>query len=344
MTFLNTIPLRVFFASTLIFLAACAGSEDSESNPYGLRAELQGDPPDRTWVEPEFAEMTTLSGGSDYTLFNPAVVWILEDTNVYVWDAGDNRLKKFTPKGKYVTSYGKGDGDGPGAIRIYSYVRLWRDSLYVLGLKNRRGSFFDKDGTFGRSEQYRRPIKGVVWTDKKTRYELYRGPGTSPSLDITTSSGQQTNISDLLARGVSSIVFAGKLQPGQEQAVHVPYYYPLLLAFSPDDTVATAYPTPDYGDVPIPEPQTEGNASQKMIRPPSQNVHYHSTVSDGVLSVQLPSPADSLKFDLYETREMQYMHSVRLPLEFSSAKYAYGAGLLTIERDTTVELYRVDDL
>jgi hypothetical protein len=331
------------FVVVLCLLTACTSNSRTESAPYGLRADLQGTPPERTWAEPDFQKTATLSRSKDYTLFNPAYVWILSDRRVYVWDAGDYKLKAFTMVGDYVTAYGEGRGKGPGQVQVYRNVGLRGDSLYVFDPQNRRVLFFGREGAFGRIHQYRAPLGHLAWSGESTRYELYLGPGTPPSLDVTTASGRETTLSDLQARDVSSIVFGGFLHATEQRAVYVPYYYPLLLTVAPGDTTANAYPTPDYGDVPIPEPRREGSAGREIVRPPSDRVNRHSTVDGGVLSVQQTTTSkDVIAFDLYDARKMQYMHSVRWPIGNSSAKYAYEAGLLAVERDTTVELYEVE--
>jgi hypothetical protein len=324
-------------------LAACTSNSTTESTPYGLRADLQGTPPERTWVEPTVHKTVTLPSGEDYTLFNPAAVWILRDGRVCVWDAGDYKLKTFTMGGDYVTAYGEGKGQGPGQMRGFRNVGLRKDSLYVHDPLNRRVSFFGKNGKLGRSQQYEDPLGHFAWSES-TRYELYRGPGVPPSMEITTASGRTTRISEVQTQNVSSIVFDGFLHAtGQRRAVYAPYYYPLLLTVAPGDTVANAYPTPDYGEAPLPEPRREGSAGQEIVRPPSDKVNWKSELDGGVLSVQQLDVSDEvIAFDLYDIREMQYMHSVRWPLDNASAKYAYEKGLLAVERDTTVDLYKVE--
>jgi hypothetical protein len=50
--------------------------------------------------------------------------------------------------------------------------------------------FFSTSGSFGRSEQYRRRVRSVVWTGDSTRYENYLGPGVPFLMEITKPSGQ----------------------------------------------------------------------------------------------------------------------------------------------------------
>lgn len=215
-------PSCLLLACAVAVLTACGSRPETVSTPYGQRADLQGDPPTRTWVEPEFKKTATLTSGEEYALFNPAVIYMPDDGRIYVWDAGDGRLKAFTPDGKYVATYGEGAGEGPGQVQVYRNVGRLGDSLYVLDPQNRRVSFFGMDGGFGRSEQYRDRVHSLAWASDSTKYELYIGPGLSPRLDITAPSGRQTAVSDLQVRDVSAIVFDGILHATEERAIYVP--------------------------------------------------------------------------------------------------------------------------
>ena len=294
-------------------------------------------------MEPSYRKIATLASGDEYTLFNPATPWILGDSRIYIWDGGDYKLKAFTPTGRFVGTYGRGKGSGPGEVKVYRNVGLVRDSLYVFDPMNRRLSFFGKDGRFGRSKQYRERVSNVAWAGDSIRYELHGGPGTPPSFNIIDlPSGHRTTVRNLLPEDLHPIVFDGVLFSPKRKAVYVPRYFPLLLTFSPGDTTATAYPTPDYGEVPVPEARRQGSARQGVIRPPTNRLHAKTTLHEGVLSIQTPTAEDSLAFDLYDAQTMEYMHSVRVPITGDRSKYAYGMGLLVAEQDTTMDVYSVE--
>jgi len=334
--------VRLLLALVLIPLTACSSTDERTSGTYGIEARLQGDPSiERTWIEPSHRKIATLASGDEYTLFNPAESWILGDDRIYIWDGGDFKLKAFTPNGALVETYGRGKGDGPGEIEVYRDIGLVRDSLYVLDSQNRRVSFFGRGGRFGRSTQYREGITNIAWAGDSIRYELFRVFGKPLFLRILDlSSGHRTTVSNLLSVNLRSIVFDGVLLVSKRKAIHVPLYFPLLLTFTPGDTTATAHPTPDYGEVPVPE--SRGSVQQGVIRPPSNSLHVDPTLHKGVLSIQIDSSKDSIAFDLYDAQTMEYMHTVRLPITRSNAKYAYGRGLLVAEQDTTMDVYRVE--
>lgn len=335
----------VLLAWVLVFLAACA----SEDQPYGLRAELRGDPSiERTWVNPDVRKVAVRSSGEDYALYNPGPVIVGTDGRIYVGDGGNFTFKAFTPKGRYVATYGEGQGSGPAQFQQFSDLGVWRDSVYVVDRRRRKVSFFGKGGDFGRAEQYKTPVEGIEWTENSTRY-VQRGLGVVSSvfLSIVPPSGQAVDISLPLARDAHPIVFDGRLFTIEERAVYIPNYLPVLLTFSPEDTTGTTYATPSYGTVPFPEVQQQESEAQKTVYPPRTQVHESSTLLGGVLTVrQRPKVGgDNLVFDLYDAGEaLKYMHSARflLPHDYDHAQYAYTMGLLVTAQDTTVRFYEVD--
>lgn len=139
-------------------------------------------------------------------------------------------------------------------------------------------------------------------------------------------------------RGVEPIVLDGVLHTVGRRALFVMRRAPVILTYAPEDTTGTAYPTPDWGrELPTPE---------EVKRNP-QMVNADPTLSGGVLSVRTSNPtAGGIGFDLYDARAMEYLRSVRMPIEVEPASYieaiyAYGEDLVATVRDTTVSLYRV---
>ncbi len=145
---------------------------------------------------------------------------------------------------------------------------------------------------------------------------------------------RRKTISQVTSREVDRVTLLdGYLHASQRKAVYVPFFIPAILTYSPDDTTGTAYPTPDYGH-PLPTTEEEGRPSPKM--------NGMSTMQNGVLSVQKPTPAtDSLMFDLYNASEMEYMYSIRLPSNGKRALYGYGTGTVAALRDTSAIIYEI---
>lgn len=308
---------------------------------YGLTAKIHGDRSyERTWVEPEVEKIATLSEGEEYTLFNPQLAFRLSNTeHIYVLDPGDHTVKAFTPTGKYVATYGKGPGRGPGQITMVSDMGVVRDSLvYAVDPRQRRVSLFERNGDFVRTNASETPIARLVWTHDSTEYAAT--PPSSPSyLRIKTPSGRQVTLSSPFSGEVQPIMLDGWLHPLQNRVVHVARYFPVLLTFSPEDTIGLAHPTPDYGR---PRPKAKVEKQGRVVSAPSAHFHGNSALHNGLLSIRVfPPGSDSLSFDVYDANELEYKYSVRLPVERENAIYMPGAGVAATVHKATVNLYEV---
>lgn len=349
-----TISALVCATACLPFVSACLhhgddsqkGSRQSSDqgveigDDYGLTTPIRGSRSiTRKWTRPKIKKVASLSEGENYTLFTPRPAEVSENGRIYIYDYGDYTVKTFTRRGKYVTTYGYGRGQGPGEMTMMTDVGIWRDSLvYVVDPRQSRVSFFDENGEFVWSELYETRVARLALTEDSTAFEAT--PPLVPSfMTITFPSGRQTVISQLFSRDVHPIMLDGSFHMLNNRLLYVPLYFPILLSFSAEDTVGIAHPTPDYGQ-PRPRPQTRNEENQ--VSAPSTRLHWRATHQDSVLSVEIPnSNVDSLQFDLYDTREMEYMHSVRLPIDESGAHYAYGTGTLVTHEDASINIYEV---
>ncbi len=345
---------RIFIIGVLVLFTACVQGEEYSSterdessvqgvemgDDYALTTQIRGERFfTRKWTRPDIEKVASLSEGKNYTLFTPRPGEVSEDGRIYIYDYGDYTVKTFTRRGKYVTTYGYGRGQGPGEMTMMTDVGVWRDSLvYVVDPRQSRVSFFDENGEFVWSELYETRVARLALTEDSTAFEAT--PPSVPSfMTITFPSGRQTVISQLFSRDVHPIMLDGSFHTLNNRLLYVPLYFPILLSFSAEDTVGIAHPTPDYGQ-PRPRPQTRNEENQ--VSAPSTRFHWRVTHQDSVLSVEIPnSNVDSLQFDLYDTREMEYMHSVRLPIDESGAHYAYGTGTLVTHEDASINIYEV---
>lgn len=323
----------------LLLLSSCGVEDQKNTNPYRLIAEIRGDESlDRTWVEPTFRKVASLSKGDKYTLHNPVSLEIYDDDRLYVVDAGDYRVKAFTLTGTYISTYGQGRGRGPGHVMTLTDGGIWRDSLvYLVDPRQRRVSYFQKNGSFVQTESYDFSFYRLAWTRDSTKYMVSPGRPSDPFMWVETRD-RRFSIDRPPIPGLDKALYGGVLQTSREKAIYVPRYLPVLLVYSSTDTIGAAYPTPDYG-LSLPKLKKEDNNSAA----PSAEIHQAPTVQNGILSVQRPTPkADTLVFDLYDIGRMKYMHSIRLPVEDRKSVYGYETGTVASVRDTTVEIYEVD--
>ncbi len=328
--------MRSWALLLVVSLLLVASDSRPAENTYDLVAPIRGDQSvERTRVEPEFEQIATLSSGDDYMLYNPSTVRMGDDGVLYVLDSGDYTVKSFTQGGDYLATFKGGRGRGPSQFLSFTDVGVWNDSLvYVADPRQRRVSFFEKDGDFVRVEDYHEisPYR-LAWTDDATKYVLPPTPlPTVPFMRIVAQD-RPLDIVRLPSRSAERILQIGDLCTSDGKVIFVPKYLPVLLAYAPEDTTGVAYPTPDYGrDLPTPR---EGG------RAPAEYFNGRPTLSGGVLSVQKPTQAEGVAFDLYNVGGMEYMRTVELPVEDARAWYAYGQNLAATIHDATVNLYRI---
>ena len=342
------------YITLVICLAACGagdkpsgeGTQEVNEQEYKLNAVLEGErPTERRFVDIAFNRTVNLPSSEDAMLFNPAALWYLDDGNIYVWDSGDFRIKAFSVDGEFLGAFGDGRGEGPGQFQVARGLTLQQDSVVLFDPMIRRSSYFARDGALGKTVQHERQFTNVTRSRSGTVYKMNVAPGApdpAPYVRMERD-GQRRQIDNLLDREVSSIVFDGVLHASPNQGIYVPLYYPVLLAFAPRDSIARAYPSPDYGSVPLPEPQTSGEGFSRVTGPPELRVHWGSQVSGKTLAVQIrPQEQGTSLFDIYDVTSLTYQHTARIPSPARGGSLlAYDEGLLISRGDTTVVVHHL---
>ncbi len=319
----------------VLFLIGCGGERNTPPDPYGLTATLHDVPAERIWQELDAEKIGSISEGDSYIVYNPTTIKADDGDFLSVYDTGNNTLKTFTAEGEHLATYGAGEGRAPGQVLVLTDAGVWRDSLvYLVDPRQRRVSFFNKNGDFVKTEDYDLPVYRVHWAADSIKYDIPPAPlpGT-PFMRIGTPEGTQ-DISRPPVWVEESFMLDGSLHTAGRKAIYVPKYIPVILTYSPDDTTGTAYPTPDYGRE-LPNPREGEFLNQK------------ATLSGGILSVFNPSlEGEGVAFDLYSANPIKYLRSVRFRIEDATGLtenvlYAHGQKVLAAARDTTVDLYRV---
>ena len=324
----------------VVLLTGCGQRESSIPDPYGLTAAIGGAPPaERTWREANVEEIASLSEGKGYTLFNPSVIKADDGDFLSVYDRGNYTLKAFSWEGAYLATYGKGLGRGPGQVITLTDAGTRADSLvYLVDPRQRRVSFFNKDGDFVDVENHESPIYRMHEAEGAITYEMPPSPIPGAPFLRIKAPGDTMAIPRPPISSRAPIMSDGSLHTIGHKALIVPFYLPTLLTYSPADTTGTAYPTPDWGRT-LPLPGEAGGNPQLLNANP--------TISGNVLAIRTTNPAtDSIAFDLYDADAMAYMHTARFPINLDpyphgQAVYAYDKDIIATLRDTTMTLYRV---
>ena len=328
-----------------VVILLLAGISDFAANddPYHLRPVLQGEPPaERTWLEPAIEKVATLNQSDEYILYTPEVATLGPEGSVLVYDFGEHQLKAFAPDGTYLRTYGNGQGMGPGEVLQLRYGGVWQDSLvFLVDGMQRQVNLFDLEGQLLETESYPEGVLQYVRGADGTRFVRLSSPSPEmPLLEMHTPDAVRQVPRFSTDPPDTRIWHDGWLNVHGDRALHVALYAPVILAYSADDTVGTAHPTPDFG----------GPFHGTPTRTGEGIYHAWSQVDGDALSTQLwtkkglpatdPMP-DSLFFDIYDATDVSYRYSARFAVTGHHAMYAPESGLLVAVQDTTVELYRL---
>ena len=116
----------------------------------------------RKWIV--FVEELTIgeSEGDENYMFGQSVQVIADEEGcIYVTDWDRKRIQKYSPEGKYLVSIGR-KGQGPGEFgNIWSPTFDKEGNLYATDIVNKKMAFFERDGTFLKSQKIPQYIGSV---------------------------------------------------------------------------------------------------------------------------------------------------------------------------------------
>jgi sugar lactone lactonase YvrE len=105
----------------------------------------------------------------------PSDIAIDDQGNIYVLDAGNHRIQKFDPDGKYLATFGR-RGQGPGEFYMPSSLDLDNQGyMYVSDPQNQRVQILKPDGTEHKTISFHHTPAGIVRVNKSG--ELVMGKG-----------------------------------------------------------------------------------------------------------------------------------------------------------------------
>ncbi len=332
----------VAFAVALVLVICAPTLSVLPDDPYALRPSLVGEPPsERTWLEPAIEKVATLSHSDEYVLYTPEGATLGPEGSVLVYDFGEHQLKAFASDGTYLRSYGQGQGMGPGEVLQLRDGGVWQDSLvYLVDGMQRQVNLFDQEGQFIDVEAY---PEGVTQYGRGADGTCFVRPPPVPErplLEMHTPDGVRQVPRFSEDPPDTGAWFGGWLNIHNDRALYASTYAPVILAYSADDTVGTAHPTPDFGGPFVGRPVATGEGTY----------HIWAQVDGDVLTTQLwdgegsvpsgPMP-DSLFFDVYDATDVSHQYSARFAVPGRRAMYAPESRLLVAPQDTTVDLYRL---
>jgi len=132
----------------LLALFSLSESQDEESNENRWKKLLKEYPVQKNSIELEriFSFPSKESVQKDHYIYKPRYMEHDSSGNIFVSDAGWNRIIKFNSSGKFLRAFGQ-MGQGPGDLSTPAKFFITRnDKLVVNEIMNRRFQFFDTEG------------------------------------------------------------------------------------------------------------------------------------------------------------------------------------------------------
>lgn len=269
---------------------------------------------DRILDEASLRKLFELPAIPGEVLIAPAGVFADTMGYIYVVDQSDYRIHRFDSSGNYVTSYGEGQGTGPGEFMgILNFGVLGDSMVYVYEAMSREVSYFDLEGSFLRSErlegtmreypdQYVFTRKGRVYSkfflQENTDQELFESRLGDDVVKFGRIYGESRYFPS---------VMVGNVVTFREHMIYVSQWYPLFVQYSPDGTMKYARATMDH--VSIEEPKVIEIQGGWRIDGPGLlgdfpmvfhgHLYIHANIAQTI--------------DIYDAETGDYQHSIKLP-------------------------------
>ena len=295
----------------------------------------------RIWRDVSARELFTLPREPEVMLYAPAGIYVDRSGYVFVLDFGMLNVVSFDQNGQYVTSYGEGEGQGPGEmISVLDMGSVGDTMVYVLDYAARTVNWFDKyDGTFIESELIDGGPIRYIMTEDGTEYMMVS------SVDHLYQSRQGSDISRFgyLLEEMSEItspLALGLLGAYRNKMITNFTYFPAIAQYNPDGSLVYARTTPDYYtsfEEPVIEEQDFGGTTSGFTIEGEVFNLFMSNYNDQLFVHATQASA----IDVYDAETGDYEYSFRLQHNDNST-YVMNDRLYQIRNDTSVVVSSLD--
>jgi DNA-binding beta-propeller fold protein YncE len=296
------------YAILLVLLLAAAGPLFSQKIETKDGVKLVHNEKDGKWgANPELAvefvrNIGELDSDDENILFHqPADIAFDGDGNIYVLDAGNQRIQKFGPDGAYLATIGR-QGEGPGELQFPLSLDIDGGGyLYVPDMGNQRIQVYKPDGTAHKGISMNRSPLGTIRVRpdghmlQGTGGNIMMGPrgmdedaGPPPLLkvrdpegEVTTEFGQPRDYKDMMVNNLGN-QYQFTIAP--DGAVFVAFNFQNRIdKYSPDgELVWTADRKLDYDtDAPKTKGKRRASGGNISIEMPQMNRASNGIAVDG---------------------------------------------------------------
>ncbi|MFN3598053.1 MAG: hypothetical protein ACK41D_12390 [Rubricoccaceae bacterium] len=287
-------------------------------------------PPERTLRGPTAAPVPLERAAQDSVFSGSKVV--VDGDDVFVVDFGDRRIKRFSLGGAWRNAIGRGEGDGPGELRIPTDFAVRGDTVIVADGQARALSFFLRDGTFLRRLSPEGEFFRIA-AGERALFVVTPVPGRLLGLARRDGTGARW-LGPLVARQEVGADYYGLVNAdlaalpagdgpgnGGERFLYIPEEADRIYAFAPDGHLVRVAETVGRRGFPPPDRGPDGLALAPSTAMATSGVSWVGDAlfvgayvrgrRDEVTGEVVRAPASFV--DVYDRATLAYRHSYALP-------------------------------
>lgn len=321
--------LSWIIAPTVILASVILGVvlTDSQANELQPRWLQGGAPPPRaqaesarTWRATPARKGLTLGEDPASMLYFPAGLAEDRDGSIYIRDGGDQSLKKFSSKGRFLQKYGAGEGQGPGEFGALTDFAVSDDGVvWAADASNGRITRFEPDGRVLSTITLRQPPYRLAWMGAG-RVAIMFPPSRRAFLFGTFSyEGGELKPRQELGRFLadqeeSTLALEGWLRADEEGGfVYAALFPGLLASYGPDGKLRFLVKTID--PPPFPKIKRREDGFAFADRESRYSALSLSVAGDEISILTLEEDGIQRRgvIDTYRKRDGTYLYSTRIP-------------------------------
>lgn len=295
----------------------------------------------RIWHKSPVRKLLTIGAGPGYQLFGPLHLKVDASEALYVLDVGDVKIKKFSPEGRFLASYGKGRGQGPGEFASLTDFTIGDGGqVWATDLSNGRLTVFAPNGDVVRTLKLEQPPYRMTF-GKDRLFVMLTPTGNSLFGDYSLDGHLRRTFGTFLAnQGRNAMVLDGWVAPADDGGfIYAGYYDGLIAAY--DQAGNPRFLAEALDRPPLPKIVRDGQRA--WVDRDAPMTLYGLSSTPGQIHVLAPFFTALRKvgsLDTYDARDGRYLFSQRVPEKcrgaFISPHYFY-----TFD-DTSISRWQID--
>jgi hypothetical protein len=295
----------------------------------------------RVWRPSPKRKLLTIGSGPGYQLFGPLHLKVDASEALYVLDVGDVKIKKFAPDGRFLVSYGKGRGQGPGEFASLTDFTIGEQGqVWATDLSNGRLTVFAPDGEVMRTLKLEQPPYRMSY-GKDHLFVMLTPTGSRLFGDYSPDGHLRRTFGTFLAnQGRNAMVLDGWVTPADDGGfIYAGYYDGLIAAY--DNGGNPRFLAESLDRPPLPKIVHDGQRA--WVDRDAPMTIYGLSSTPGQIHMLAPFFETLRKvgsLDTYDARDGRYLFSRRVPEKckgaFVSPHYFY-----TFD-DTHITRWQVD--